>query len=214
MKVGDLKRQQILETAKEEFYENGYTKAKMKHITEKLGVMPSSITYYYKSKDNLLAAIYGEAYTKITERIKAAPVLVPNSLLEMFIRTKLWYRILFSNEQNKRIFYEAQLKESNYRLMNDATKEYFWKIVREFDVIITPFEMDLILKTDYAGRREFFIEYLMTDDPTVNFNDSLNLMETLVPKMFNIEQSIIDKAMLNSIKIANTIDVSDIKLFK
>lgn len=53
--------EQILEAARGEFQENGYSGARMQSIADRAGINKSMLHYYYRSKDKLFQQVFQEA---------------------------------------------------------------------------------------------------------------------------------------------------------
>lgn len=60
-------RNKILESAKEEFFENGYAKGSLRTIATKSGITVGNIYRYYDSKEALLNKILNPFYMEITK---------------------------------------------------------------------------------------------------------------------------------------------------
>lgn len=57
----------ILESAKEEFFENGFKKASLRTITKKSGIALSNIYNYFINKDSLLEVVLEPALKSLEE---------------------------------------------------------------------------------------------------------------------------------------------------
>lgn len=57
--------QQILDAARQEFRENGYSGARMQSIADRAGINKSMLHYYYRSKDKLFQQVFREAVKEL-----------------------------------------------------------------------------------------------------------------------------------------------------
>ena len=58
----------ILEAAKRVFVRKGYSGARMQEIADEAGINKGLLHYYFRSKDNLFTAIFGEAFRELAPR--------------------------------------------------------------------------------------------------------------------------------------------------
>ncbi len=68
----DNRRRVVLDAAAGLFREHGYEASSMRDIAGAAGVRPSSIYYFFDSKEELLAAVYAEGVAEITAVVRAA----------------------------------------------------------------------------------------------------------------------------------------------
>ncbi len=66
------RRGEVLDTAARLFARHGYDAASIRDIAAEVGMQPSSIYYFFKSKDDLFAAVYAEGVERIMAAVQAA----------------------------------------------------------------------------------------------------------------------------------------------
>ncbi len=212
MKKGELTKRQIIEAARQEFYEKGYANATMKNITKRLNAQPSWITYYFNTKDKLVEALYEDLLIKITERIKESDCCnIPNILLFHFIRIRIMYQLLLLDPNTQRFYYEIIEKGTNYRVNRAIVDSFYEEFIREYNVCITKQEFTILHKFDSAGRRDFFLEYRSGAYPELDLDDIVTLFEKIQLRAYGIDENHIESMLLASLSIYKTIDVSDIR---
>lgn len=69
---GESRREAVLDTAAAMFAEKGYTGTSIRSITTSVGMLPGSIYYHFKSKEELLLAVYREGVARFEKAIDAA----------------------------------------------------------------------------------------------------------------------------------------------
>jgi len=66
------RRREILEISAQLFAERGYRGTSMRHIAEKVGMLPGSLYYHFRSKESLFVDIHDRALDETAARIEAA----------------------------------------------------------------------------------------------------------------------------------------------
>lgn len=211
MKKGELTKALILDAAKKEFCENGYSNARMNKITKSLNIQPSWITYYFKDKQNLASELYLELFKNINNKIQESGILIPELLQFHFVRIRLLYRVILKDEQTKQFFYELNKKNINALATLSLIDDMYYQIIENYTISITETEFRIIRDIDSAGRMSFFTNYL-EGKYTLPLDDAVTILEGVVPRLIGIRQETIDSLMLSSIRIANAISIEDLNL--
>lgn len=71
MKAKNCRRQEIVEAAKSLFARNGYSPTSMDEIAKKVGIAKPSLYYFFKSKEEIFAAIVEEVVVEIKDYLSA-----------------------------------------------------------------------------------------------------------------------------------------------
>lgn len=69
---GDAKRQQILDTAKQILLDGGPEALVLRDVAERLGITHGNLQYYFRTKQELIVAIFDREITKYTEGLHEA----------------------------------------------------------------------------------------------------------------------------------------------
>jgi AcrR family transcriptional regulator len=69
---GESRRQALLDTAAQMFATKGYAGTSIRNITAAVGMLPGSIYYHFKSKEELLLAVYREGVMRFEAAIELA----------------------------------------------------------------------------------------------------------------------------------------------
>ena len=62
---GEIRREKVLEAAASQFVQYGYAAASVRAIADEAGIVPSSLYYYFASKEDLLVAVHEEGLARI-----------------------------------------------------------------------------------------------------------------------------------------------------
>lgn len=83
--------QKIIEAAEEVFHKRGYDGARMQEIADQAKINKGLLHYYFKTKDNLFAAIFSAAQSRLISRLQAILEMdIPlNEKIDMLIEQHL-----------------------------------------------------------------------------------------------------------------------------
>lgn len=203
-------RNMIYQTAKQLFYDKGYEKTKIKEIADTAEVPIGLFTYYFKTKDKIVQHIYSEFFTQISLRItEETKDGLDNSILRHAILSWIYYEIIFSDENNRRFYYENLKKTSNYRIMNKTASQTYRRYVEDFNVVISDHDFQNLLYLDFGARREYFLNYFEKplNDTT---DDVIFLINGILPRLLGIDQNTITTMLYKGINTAKIIRYDDI----
>ena len=62
-------RQKLIDSAKKEFFENGFAKASLRKICTNAGVTTGALYFFFKNKDDLFSAIVAPPLLKLKEML-------------------------------------------------------------------------------------------------------------------------------------------------
>ena len=71
LKKGSRRRERILNAAASQFIQFGYAAASVRAIADEAGIGPSSLYYYFASKEDLLVAVHEEGLSRIHAAVSA-----------------------------------------------------------------------------------------------------------------------------------------------
>ncbi len=113
MKVKDEhKRQRIIEKSMDIVYTNGIAGVKMAQLAKMVGISPSTLYVYFKSKEELLASIYSEL---MSQDLDGTPSQEELDLPFKLKLKKLWLQwVSFAINNAKEMNFITQYKQSPY----------------------------------------------------------------------------------------------------
>ena len=92
-------RLMILETAQKVFIEEGFEKASIRAIAERIEYSPATIYLYYKDKNELFFAVHELGFDKLLEEMKAAIEGISDPLEELRRRGYAYMKFAFENPE-------------------------------------------------------------------------------------------------------------------
>ena len=203
-------RDLIINSAKSQFYLNGYKDTTISNIFSSLEVPAGVFTYYFKTKDMLVTEIYKEFFEKIDERItKQFESIKDKPFLLQVICSKIYYDVILSNKNNARFYYQVLERKSNLRVNSGIVTPRFHRYIDEFNLIITEEEFETIVMLDAGARKEFFMDYFLKKRKIAP-NSVSDIIESSIPLLMGIDKSIVDSTLFKASKIAKSIDYSDL----
>ncbi|KPU45638.1 DNA-binding transcriptional repressor AcrR [Oxobacter pfennigii] len=201
----------ILSAAKQQFSEQGYLKTTIASIFELIDVPMGVFTYHFKTKDNLVREIHVQFYKQINDLVESnLNVPQDNYFLRHLLNSRIFYKVILENEKNSRFYYEVLYEKSNYRFNSGIVIPKLRKYLEEFNVLITEEEFQSIVLLNAGARREFFLNYF-EKKIILPVDDVVNLLEGFIPRMFKIDQNLIDSIILKSMNLTSSLDYSSIK---
>ena len=122
-KRGDT-RMQIIRAGAKHFIEDGYTKTTMKKISQELDLSPGNITFYFPTKDHLLAVLMGELFDFQNLMIKKATSGERNPLYDYCLEFVAMVALCNENEVAKDFYLSAYTSPYTLDLIrtNEVTK--------------------------------------------------------------------------------------------
>lgn len=215
MEKGDITRQKILDIARNEFYTKGYNAVKMKDITDKLGVQPCWISYYFKNKDTLIehiVTIYNEnLHIAINEQYPG----IVNPLLKHLIVVLISYRVFFSDLNNLRFRQELAYKEIQTQKSRDYLINHISDIVRFYKLDI-PFDKLIFIGGIRTAAVNSAILTKLDEFEKDNdeFYQQAMMIESIIPFLLGIDNEENYELTESAIRIARNIDISEINYLK
>lgn len=157
-KKGSQTKQNIIDTAKILFYENGYNKTCIQDIADRANVKLGTITYYYKKKDDMIADIYNVFFLALYDYVSSVSENL-NLYTKYCYSLVLFYEKILNDEHNKTLYYEVLVKDANPRgrtnisnTLNRSCLDFLNKNYIEAD-------LEVIARSEYGARKELFIDF-------------------------------------------------------
>lgn len=172
-------RNRIIQSAKILFYENGYNKTTVKMIKNHSQVSLSAIPYYFKKKDEIVKVIYNSFLRDIYSFLDEIITKDIDSYLKHFYASKIYYYLIFKDENNDRFYYEVSVVESNYELLDPIMGKINKNYAADFNIEKTEEQFKLIRMCDSGSRREILQNYYnrsidITVDELIDFITSIS----------------------------------------
>lgn len=208
---GIVTEQKILQTAKELFYNKGFSDTTVKEICNQSDVKLGTFTYYFSTKEALISDIYAEYVMKIYAYIDNVRNRKMTSLEKNTIASFVYYKIIFDDDNCKKFHYDVITKLSIFTVLGKNLRRFYPNFVRELNLDIDEKEITRIFSADFGIRREFILEFVEND----LFDSSLDLtitIYTMMGRLLKVDEKIMKGYINNAIEFIEKNDLSHIKL--
>ncbi|MCL1913232.1 MAG: TetR/AcrR family transcriptional regulator [Eubacteriaceae bacterium] len=212
-------RENILLSAKQEFYAKGYNDATLKSIAESAQVQSSLILYYHKSKDSLVGFVLYEFYKNIEALVDSqADFNIESYLIKKMVLSYIYFDIIFSDKNNKRFFFETCSKKrckSNFAFNLEFSNRVIVGLAEEFKLLIT--DQELVVYTQMrSGAWSAFFHYYFENQDSLDMRifDIVAYTEAIAPSLLGIDRRVIDNSLLRCRQFVKMIDYSAVKFLQ
>lgn len=208
---GITTQHKILQTAKELFYNKGFSNTTVKEICSQSNVKLGTFTYYYSTKEALISDIYVEYVSKIYSYISSVENRKMNSLEKNTIASFVYYEVLFNDDNNVRFHYDILTKLSIFTVLGKSLRRFYSNFAREFNLDIDEKEIIRIFSADCGIRRELILEFIENN----LFDSSLELtitIYTMMGRLLKIDEKIMEEYIMRGIEFIEKNDLTHIKL--
>ncbi|MFZ7119599.1 MAG: TetR/AcrR family transcriptional regulator [Eubacteriaceae bacterium] len=204
----------IYTIAKELYYEYGYKKTTMRIIAEHANVPIALITYYFKSKDNIVKDIYTDYIKNIYTFLDSVTEgNIKSSLLRHTISSRIYYKNILENEKNSRFCYELTLKHSNYGILYYNVKKTYRRILNEFSIFLPSEEYKAYIISEFGARQELLLNYF-SGDLNFTIQELVDVIVCIAPRLFKIDYNIINSVLYSSMSIYKSLDNRNLEKVK
>lgn len=119
-KKPDERRQEIIDTAKALFAQNGFMKTTISDIASKIGIAKGLFYYYFKTKDEVMAAVIEQYIDEIQKKVDAIVQATDQDYLTRL--SKVISVIINLSKDAEKLFVE--LKKSDRFMFHQSILEY------------------------------------------------------------------------------------------
>lgn len=208
---GMITEKKILETAKELFYNRGFSDTTVKEICNQSNVKLGTFTYYFSTKEALVSDIYAEYIMKIYNYIGYVENRKMNRLEKNTIASFIYYEILFKDDNIVKFHYDILTKLSIFTVVGKNLRRFYSNFARDFNLNIDEKEIIRIFSADCGIRRELILEFIENK----LFDNSLDLtitIYTMMGRLLKIDEKIMNEYIERAIEFVKKNDLSHIKL--
>ncbi|MCL1913464.1 MAG: TetR/AcrR family transcriptional regulator [Eubacteriaceae bacterium] len=205
-------KEDIYTTSKKAFYERGFLDVTLKEVAEQLGIPASLITYYFKTRDNLVSCIFDDFLKSIRNRIESyANLNISSILFQQILTSYIYYDIVLSDENNTRFFKEILLrKNDSYQYYSPASDESCKAIAHEFGLTITQVEYEIFAQMQSSAKTAFFRHYF-TNDMGLDILQIVMFLEGSSARQIGIDGKVVNDYLMRTHAVIRDIDYSDLK---
>ncbi len=160
---GALTKKNIITSAKQLFYENGYNKTGVQDIADYANVKLGTITYYFKRKDDMISDIYNTFFMALYDYVSETSDKDLNLITKYCYTLVLYYDLIITDPHNALLYYEVLVKDvdgggriSITKTLNRSCLDFLNKTYDEDD-------LEVIAISEFGARKEMFMRYYERD---------------------------------------------------
>lgn len=200
-------KENILNTAKQLFYEQGYAETTTRQIAEKLGISQSNLFYYFKTKDDILKTLMQIYYKNLSKQIiESYPELSNLELLLAYTYVQLY--ALYYNKKFKGLFLQVGDIVADI-LYEDYAKDLY----PEIEPNVENKDRYYISLTIFIASQNAIMRLLDSGKIKIGFEDFLDICLDLIHGQLGIEKEAIYKLTKKIETIAKKYNYSALNLF-
>ena len=208
---GARTRRQIIEAAKKLFHQSGYTRTSVKDICAESRVKAGTLTYYFRTKYDLVREMYEEVFSKSYEFVESRLDREVNSLEKNAIVAFVYFQALCADENTRRFHLEIleQGSVGDYiaRIAFPVARQY----IKDFKLGFTDRELNDINMADNGVSRELFTVFLKNPRGR-SVQDMVNTIYIFRARLFTVDENVMKVYLYNGMEFSRTFDHSHITL--
>ena len=167
--------------------------------------------YYFQTKDTIIRSIYYDFIETIDSYLyQTKPEIFLNRILSHAVSSRIYYDIILNDEHNRRVYYEVLEHNSNYGILDTYADKIYHQYIEDNNIIITDELLKIYTHMNFGARREFFIQYF-NGVLNLSVQDLVTVINGLIPRLFKLDQNFVDRLMMDSILIFDTLDYDEFK---
>ena len=153
-KKGTLTKQNIINAAKQLFYENGYNKTGIQDIADYANVKLGTITYYFKKKDDMISDIYNTFFMALYDYVSEASEKDLNLYTKYCFTLVLYYNAILSDPHNTLLYYEVLVKDVDNGGRLSITKTLNRSCLDFLNKSYTDEDLDVIAMAEFGSPKK------------------------------------------------------------
>ena len=210
-KKGTKTRQRIIETAKILFYENGYDQTALIEICKAAEVKPGTMTYYFKTKYDLVRELYESVFRRCYEFVESKLAREVGSLEKNTIVAFVYYQAVCADENTRRFHLENLKKSRVTDFISGVSLPVAGKIFEELKAGFSEKEAEYVELAWNGVSREMFIDFI-TDPKGRQVQDVVNTIYIFRARLLTADENEMKVYLYNGMNLVQNFDHSHITL--
>ena len=210
-KKGIETRNNIINASKSLFYLQGFDHTTVQKIADLASVNLGLLSYYFKTKNNIIKIIFTEFYESIDSIVCDVCDKEEHLILFFMAKERIAYDIIFKDPNNLRFFKETIHKNVVVKIMEEYTLNNYLTINKE-----TGKNIDERFVKCYAvlenGGAVNIIKKFFANEIQIDYENLADILIGCTPRLFSVEGNIIEDYILKSKELQKKVDYSKVKL--
>lgn len=209
---GTIQKKNILNNSFNLFKEKGYSKTTTREIANASGINKGLLHYYYRQKEDIIIEMYTDILTGLYDFIDNNHNEKIKGFTYYAVLNILFFRTMTSTSYFIDILSEMTLNRNLTKIKIEKTTDSCYRIIENFNLPITKYQFMLAIIVAVGAEAELLIS--MKDEKIKMTYDKLaTTINKLVLTMLKISEKDIKNINVESVEIANSIRIDDIKIF-
>ena len=208
---GARTRRHIVETAKKLFYDKGYSETAVIEICRAAEVKPGTMTYYFKTKYDLVKELYESVYRKCYEFVEDKLGRQAGSLEKNTIVAFVYYQAVCADENTRRFHLEILKKSRVTDFISKVSLPVARSIFDELKAGFSEKEAGYVELAWNGISREMFIDYL-TGPEGREVQDVVNTIYIFRARLLTADENAMKVYLYNGMELSRNCGHSHITL--
>jgi hypothetical protein len=209
-KKGIETRNNIINASKSLFYLQGYKNTTVQKIADLASVNLGLLSYYFKTKNNIIKIIFTDFLDNIDNLISNCNVSDENLIVFYMVKERIAYNIIFKNQNNLRFYKEIINNNIVMKIMEEYTLSNFIKINEVKNLKIDINHIKCYSALEVGGSYNILKKYFL-GSIEISYDDMVNILIGCTPRLFGMDNDSIRSFIIESKKISESINYSSIK---
>jgi hypothetical protein len=192
------------------FYLQGYKNTTVQKIADLASVNLGLLSYYFKTKNNIIKIIFTDFLDNIDNLISNCNVSDENLIVFYMVKERIAYNIIFKNQNNLRFYKEIINNNIVMKIMEEYTLSNFIKINEVKNLKIDINHIKCYSALEVGGSYNILKKYFL-GSIEISYDDMVNILIGCTPRLFGMDNDSIRSFIIESKKISESINYSSIK---
>lgn len=206
-------KNRILEIAREDFYNKGFAKSSIKDISAQAGIRTGTFAYYFKTKDDLLKAIYSDlhlqTYAFVDNHTRDIKI---NSIEKNTYSAFLYYAAVFKDPTTTLFHAETLRRESIQTFLGENFHHVYRQFAQDCGYHLTPEALYTLSLADLGMRREIVLDFIEKPRPDASTDALITHLYLYRSRLFKIDEGLMKDYLLRGKAFEKDHDHSKITL--
>lgn len=206
-------KNKILEIARADFHKMGFAKASVKEICAQAGIRTGTFAYYFKTKEDLLKAVYSELHLQTYAFVEnATPDGSIDSIEKNAYTAFLYYAAVFKDNATTAFHADTLRRESIQSFLGQNFRHVYRQFVRDCGYTLSDAELHTLSLADLGMRREIVLDFIENPRPGATVVELITHLYLYRSRLFKIDEDRMRTYLLRGEEFEQRHDHSKIKL--